>query len=67
MWIDEIVNYHLEIEECFSVFKTAEVSHGLDAVFYVLVVSFDMIIIVFEPMFLEFDRYAELEFGDVKE
>lgn len=51
MWVDEIMNDCFEVEECFGVFKTSKVAHGFYAVFDVLVVSFDVVVVVFESVF----------------
>ena len=55
MRIDKIVDNWFQIKECFGVVKTAKVAHGFDAVFDVLVVSFDVVIVMLEPMLFELD------------
>jgi len=55
VWVDEIVDDWFQIEEFFGVVKIAKVAHGFDAVFDVLVVSFDVVVVVFESVLFELD------------
>lgn len=66
MWIDEIVDNVFEIKKTFCVVKAAKVAHYFDAVFNVLVVSFNGIVIVFDAVSFELDGHTKMEFGDVK-
>ena len=51
MRINKIMNDRSKIKKLSSVVKAAKMAHGFDAVFDVLIVSFDVIVVVFESVF----------------
>lgn len=67
VWIHEVVNGSLHVQEIFRSFVASKITHRFGAVSQISIIALYRIVVVFKPIFLTGDWDAEFQFARPKE